>query len=284
MPKKKTHAEYVAQVEALGKDFTVVGEYVNAHTKITHRCAKGHEWDVQPNSILRGYGCPACRSKTHAEYVAEVKALGKGFEVVGQYQDADTQIAHRCAEGHEWNAAPTNIVNKGRGCPVCYAKEFHVTHESYVAQIKALGNGIEVIGKYKDAKTKITHRCPKGHQWKAWPNYMKRGGGCPLCAKCHTDANVFYIWENADDPGVYKVGITSERCADDRIDICTRKNNMTANIVLVAAVDDARELERRALELGDDPHYPTDIDGYTEFRRYSDAELGAVYQMAVQAA
>jgi hypothetical protein len=52
----------------------------------------------------------------------------------------------------------------------------------------------------------------------------------------------------------------------------------------MAAVNDARDIERRAKQLGDDPHYPTDIDGYTEFRRYSDAELGAVYQMAVQAA
>ena len=58
---------------------------------------------------------------------------------------------------------------------------------------------------------------------------------------------------------------------------------MTANIVLMAAVDDARDIERRALGLGDDPRYPDTIDGYTEFRRYSDAELGEVWRMAVGA-
>ena len=116
------------------------------------------------------------------------------------------------------------------------------------------------------------------------PSDILRDKGCPHCVEHHTDANVFYIWENADDPGVYKVGITSERCADDRIAICTRRNKMIANIIVMATVDDARDIERRALELGDDPRYPDTVDGYTEFRRYSDAELGAVYQMAVQAA
>ena len=224
MPRKKTHDEYAAQVEALGRGFTVVGEYTYCVTPITHRCAEGHEWDKAPNDILGGSGCPNCsnnKKKTHAEYVAEVDALGKGFAVVGEYVGANTKIAHRCAEGHEWDTQPHNVLH---------------------------------------------------------------GTGCPTCDRIASDANVFYIWENADDPGVYKVGITSERCAEKRIAKCTRNNNMTANIVLVAAVDDARDLERRALELGDNVNYPADIDGYTEFRRYSDAELGAVYQMAVQAA
>ena len=58
---KKTHAEYVAQVEALGKGFTVVGEYVRSKVPVTHRCAKGHKWDAKPNNILNGSNCPACR-------------------------------------------------------------------------------------------------------------------------------------------------------------------------------------------------------------------------------
>jgi len=157
-------------------------------------------------------------------------------------------------------------------------------HTDYVARINALNNGITVVGKYQGAMGKIAHRCAKGHEWDMAPNCIMKGRGCPHCDRVASDANVFYIWENADDPGVYKVGITSERCAEKRIAICTGKNKMTANIIVMAAVDDARDIERRALELGDDPRYPDTLDGYTEFRRYSDAELGAVYQMAVQAA
>jgi len=284
MARKKTHAEYVAEVNALDNGIEVVGEYVNKRTAITHRCAKWHEWDAMPNHILRGTGCPTCnKKKTHAEYVAQVEALDNGIAVVGKYEHGKKNLTHRCAEGHEFDARPNNILF-GRGCPKCRAQRLAKNHAEYVAEVDALGKGFEVVGEYLNAITKIAHRCAEEHEFEVTPKHILEGWGCPHCEKKASDANVFYIWENADDPGVYKVGITSERCAEKRIAICTGKNKMTANIIVMAAVDDARDIERRALELGDDPHYPATLDGYTEFRRYSDAELGAVYQMAVQAA
>ena len=57
MPRKKTHAEYVAQVDALGKGITVVGEYAGDKKAIKHRCTEGHEWDGMPTNILRGAKC-----------------------------------------------------------------------------------------------------------------------------------------------------------------------------------------------------------------------------------
>jgi hypothetical protein len=137
---------------------------------------------------------------------------------------------------------------------------------------------------YVNNCTKILHQCPEGHQWSAIPANIKRGRGCPDCSETATDANVFYIWENADDAGVYKVGITSERCADKRIGHCTRLNKMKANIILMIAVRDARDIENKALEMGESVDYPTSIDGHTEFRRYTDHELGKVYQLAVRSA
>jgi hypothetical protein len=291
MRRKKTHAEYAAEVEALNAGISVVDEYQGAHIKIAHRCAEGHKWNVTPTNVLYGNGCPHCKKpravpktkKTHAEYVAQVEALGTGIEVVGEYAGCATPITHRCAEGHEWDAAPKAILY-ANGCPDCFYGNRRKDHAKYVAEVKALKKGFRVVGRYKNANTRIKHCCAKGHKWDAVPYKILEGSGCPHCDRVASDANVFYVWGNADDPGVYKVGITSQRCAEDRIANCARHNNMTANVIVMAAVDDARELERRALELGDDPHYPADIDGYTEFRRYSDAELGAVYQMAVQAA
>jgi hypothetical protein len=157
-------------------------------------------------------------------------------------------------------------------------------HADYVAGINTLNNGITVVGKYQGAMKKITHRCDDGHEFEATPNYMMKGARCPICRNTNPHRDVFYIWENADDPGVYKIGVTSKHRGNARIAEVSRNNGMTANIVLVAAVDDARDIEHFAKQLGDNANYPADIDGYTEFRRYSDAELGAVYQMAVQAA
>ena len=38
MGSKKTHEEYVAEVAAININIEVVGTYVNAKTKILHRC------------------------------------------------------------------------------------------------------------------------------------------------------------------------------------------------------------------------------------------------------
>lgn len=279
MARRKTHEEYVAEVEALGTSIKVVGKYQRSTEKITHRCAAGHEWEARAAHIVAGHGCPKCSGHlvSHEEYVESIKH--RGFTVVGKYQGANKKITHRCANGHEWDAQPTSVKN-GKGCPHCSGHI--VTHADYVESIR--GRGITVIGTYQSSDTKITHRCAEGHEWDAKPTAIRHSKqGCPHCAEKHTDANVFYIWENADDPGVYKVGITSERCAGKRVSQCARDNKMTANVILMVSVQDARDIERRALKIGDSVNYPDTIDGYTEFRRYSDEELGQVWRMAVAA-
>ena len=59
---------------------------------------------------------------------------------------------------------------------------------------------------------------------------------------------------------------------------------MTASVIFKLATPNAREIERKALQMGEKVDYSSEIDGYTEFRRYTDQELGEVYRMAVQAA
>jgi len=41
-----------------GKCFSI--DYVNAHTKLQWKCAKGHQWEATPHSIKRGRWCPMC--------------------------------------------------------------------------------------------------------------------------------------------------------------------------------------------------------------------------------
>ena len=37
--------------------------YINANSKLTWECEKGHTWNAIPNSILRGTWCPDCANK-----------------------------------------------------------------------------------------------------------------------------------------------------------------------------------------------------------------------------
>ncbi|WP_373322126.1 zinc-ribbon domain-containing protein [Paraburkholderia adhaesiva] len=34
--------------------------YVNNETKLRWRCAKGHEWEAVPASVIKGSWCPQC--------------------------------------------------------------------------------------------------------------------------------------------------------------------------------------------------------------------------------
>ena len=58
---KKTHEEYVNEVFLVNPNIEVVGEYIDAKTKILHRCLiHDVEWMVSPTNILSGKGCPEC--------------------------------------------------------------------------------------------------------------------------------------------------------------------------------------------------------------------------------
>ncbi len=55
------------------------------------------------------------------------------------------------------------------------------THAEFVAELS--GRQLEVVGKFKSARTKARFRCFLcGHEWVAPPHSILRGIGCPYCA------------------------------------------------------------------------------------------------------
>ena len=63
----KTHKEYVMEIDIINPDIEVIGEYVNAHTPILHRCKIDNcEWMALPANIVKGSGCPECNA-SHGE-------------------------------------------------------------------------------------------------------------------------------------------------------------------------------------------------------------------------
>ena len=128
--KRMSDEEYIARLSVLNKNVTLIGEYINANTPVVHRCnIHGIEWSVRPADALKGSGCKKChlerfaasKSKTHEEYVNELKNFNMNIEVIGAYVKAKMPITHRCKIcGHKWDASPDNIL-QGTGCPQCNA-------------------------------------------------------------------------------------------------------------------------------------------------------------------
>jgi hypothetical protein len=98
-----------------------------------------------------------------------------------------------------------------------------------------------------------------------------------------TDNDVVYVWRDAVSD-LHKIGVTSARIGEQRISRCKRINDMDPRIVFMLKVPDARAVELKLLELGADPELDSSIDGYTEFRRLTDAELGRAVSIAYEAA
>ena len=188
---KKTHNEYAKEVSLKNPDIEVLEEYINVKTPILHKCKKHNIiWKVQPTSILQGFGCLECgkekvsiiNTKSHEQYVNELKKINPNIEVVGNYTNANTSILHKCLiDGYKWKARPGNILN-GTGCPKC-AGSITKTHEEYIHEAALINPNIKVTGRYINRTVPITHKCfIDGYEWNAAPFSILRGTGCPKCS------------------------------------------------------------------------------------------------------
>lgn len=128
MRKRKTTEEYIKELELKNPNLEVIGDYINNHTKILHKC-KIHNmiYNATPAQALISCGCDQCRnekmstmfSKTYEQYIKEANEKNPNIEVLGVYAGANTQILHKCKIcNYEWNTSPRNILH-GSGCPVC---------------------------------------------------------------------------------------------------------------------------------------------------------------------
>ena len=189
--KKKTHKEYVKEVEIINPNIIVIEQYIDAKTPILHKCIiDGCEWYPYPSNVLKGCGCPECRNrklheqraKTQKQYETEVNKLHPTIQVLGNYINSEVAILHKCSvDGYEWMAKPGNIIN-GKGCPRC-ARNLQLTNEEYISRLFDVNPNIKPIEKYVNAKTKIWHQCLiDGYLWQIEPSSTLQRCGCPQCA------------------------------------------------------------------------------------------------------
>lgn len=214
MSRIKTHAEHVADIAKANPNVEVLGEIINARTKVLTRCKIcGHEWVVKPNHLKNGKGCPKCASKkrgrkTHDQHVEEIAAVNPGVEVIGRITRVTDKVLTRCRTcGHTWEAVPKSL-KRGEGCPKC-AGNTRKTHAEHVAEIAAKNPNVKIIGQITGVKNKVLTRCRVcGHIWQARPCNLKEGAGCPECARrARAKSHKQHIAEIAKvNPGVKVLG------------------------------------------------------------------------------
>lgn len=228
---RKTHEDYVEELKTVNSNIIVLEEYINAKTLILHKCILHNiEWMALPTNILQGHGCWKCgnekigdkNSKSHEQYVEELKIINSNIEVIGTYVDANTPIEHKCKiDGYIWKTSPGNILY-GTGCPKC-SGNMKKSHSQYLKEVFSVNPKIEVIDTYINAKTPILHKCKiDKHEWNASPYSILSGNGCPKCAKnikktheqymeelkiVNPDIDVIEKYINANTPILHKCNI-----------------------------------------------------------------------------
>ena len=111
-------------------------------------CNCGNEWEMRPNALLRGQGCPKCGrkkaneslKKTHEQFANELFQVNPNITVLGEYKGTFTKIKTKCNKcGHEWESMPCNLL-AGCGCPKCATSKREKTVEEYNPENKLEDN------------------------------------------------------------------------------------------------------------------------------------------------
>ena len=96
------------------------------------------------------------------------------------YVNGSTKLRWRCAEGHEWDAMPGNLRNRGSWCPKCAGLATLTLDE--MQRIAKDRGGVCLSTTYVNRKAKLRWRCSEGHEWEANANSVKGNGSwCRAC-------------------------------------------------------------------------------------------------------
>ena len=191
--------EFIDEIAKISPDVEVLGEYSAYDRRVSCRCRVcGREWSPVAGSLLAGSGCPICRRqngskkrlKSGDQFQRELHDVNPNIVVIGEYKGCKAKVACRCAVcGAEWSSSQSNLLRNGK-CPECAKKARAIaatkTTEQFVMELALKNPSVELIGTYVGARTKTDVKCRTcGHTWKASPDNLLHGYGCPKCHGCY---------------------------------------------------------------------------------------------------
>jgi hypothetical protein len=130
--------------------------------------------------------------KTHEEFMSEVYSLvGDEYSILGEYQSSHSKITfkhNKCQS--EYEVSPSNFLS-GKRCPSCFGRRTKKTGEDFKRFVEeTVGNEYTVVGKYKNASSKIEIRhntC--GNEYLVEPRKFRVGKRCFSCANKQNGLN-----------------------------------------------------------------------------------------------
>lgn len=197
------HENFVNKLSKVNHNIVVLEKFKGSHTPIlvkNNEC-NHPEWKARPYTLLNGIGCPECgrikasksKTRSHVQFIEELNKISKTIQVIGNYTKAVERIEVQCKIcGKIWSPKAYSLIN-GKGCPHCSAVNASHNRKNnlkskttidFKNEVKEKNRNIEVLGEYKNNKTKILVKCEVcNHQWEVVPASILNGHGCPICSK-----------------------------------------------------------------------------------------------------
>ena len=218
---RKTKEQFVTELNQRNPIIEVLGEYAGNHTPLLVRCKKhDYIWTCQPNSLLRGVGCPKCKDEKIAKaltkpielFSRQLADINPNIEIVGNYKNNSTKVKVRCKLcSYEWDVLPYSLL-AGNGCPKCgrqtQADKRRKSNEQFLSELKRINSDIVPLESYQSSKSKMKVMCSKCLKtWESTPSSLLHGNGCPYCAGNHRKTHEMFIDEmNKKHPTIEVIG------------------------------------------------------------------------------
>jgi hypothetical protein len=176
MPKKLTQEYVASQFEAEG--YVLLSKYRNAQLKLQFICPQGHVHSIRWGCWKQGKRCGYCSGRYISnEYVAS-QFESEGYILISEYKNSKTPLKFICPQGHR-HSIPWSSWQQGSRCAYCVGNIVLSEHIKNSFEEE----GYTLLCEYKNAKTKMQFKCPRGHYhkitWDAWV----AGNRCYYCRK-----------------------------------------------------------------------------------------------------
>ena len=116
-------------------------EYVNSRTPVIIVCKEHGEFNITPNHLLSGRGCPFCgknKKKNTQEIIDEIKNAQPysdyDYSYV-EYRGIHKNITLKCNKcGTVFSNSPSNLIKYQNGCPGCGGSHLEIDMEHFLKQ------------------------------------------------------------------------------------------------------------------------------------------------------
>lgn len=125
---KRTNEEFIKEIQEINPNIKILSKFENVSTKVKCSCKVcNHIWEITPNHLLQGIGCPQCKTIKISnylrgdpeEFIDKLRIVNPNIEPLSKYEYALKKIKCKCKIcGHKWQMTPANLLNN-HGCPRC---------------------------------------------------------------------------------------------------------------------------------------------------------------------